>query len=764
MEENEKKEKTGDKRSKKSDAPGTGETREKAPAGKSEAGAIAPDDKKAKKEQALIRREEAERCRARELELRRKAEEEKNRARELELEAVVEEEKHRTREIELKLKEGAEKWRAKELEFRKNIEIETNKVAKLDLEIRREAEKHRTAELKLEKDIEAEKRRAKEFELEAAKQVEEHAERKLEIEKGMEGEKQKARELELEKAKEAEKHVSRRLELENGTEDAKRRNSELEMERAKEAEKHKIKSLEFQRELEAEKHKTRELELVISKETEGRRAKELELEKGLEEERHRVKGLELEIKRISEKNRAEELESQRQLEEEKRKAAESEREMLREAALGRDRARKLEKARESEKRRASRIELKKEREAERHLAAEKKLKKKKEKRPFEAGQKAVLLWETHIRPAARRMAVDLAYLCKALTAIVKVAVAAGFKAMSAAARRTAGAVRRTTAAARGLKEFKPGAISVAGIVIVLALVAVLFMREREPRPMEYAIKETLSRTFIQIESGPNGRRDTDIEGNMKEAVRFARKLDKKFDPDDPDSEVNRLNTEKMLVVSREFFDVVKKAKKMSRITGGVFDITSPGSGMDNLILRLDNSILLRNGISIDLSGIADGAIADNVWDFLKVRKMEDVIVNVGGDIYCGSRKNGGSWFVGLKETGSGEMSAVLALRDRAVATSGEYESVPVDGYPETAVARPDPSGEWVREDVSGVAVIAGSCAEAEALAKAMSGMEKDRAIELADGLEGVEVIIIECVEWETKLSFSKDAEKFIAKK
>lgn len=184
-----------------------------------------------------------------------------------------------------------------------------------------------------------------------------------------------------------------------------------------------------------------------------------------------------------------------------------------------------------------------------------------------------------------------------------------------------------------------------------------------------------------------------------------------------------------------------------------------------MILRLDNSILLRNGVSIDLSGIADGAIADNVRDFLKERKMEDVIVNVGGNIYCGSRKSGGSWLVGLKETGSDEMSVALALGDMAVATSGGYESAPVDGYSApAAVTRPDPSGEWVREDVSGVAVIAGSCAEAEALAKAMSGMGRDKAIELADNLEGVEVIVIECVEWETKVSFSKGAEKFVVKK
>jgi thiamine biosynthesis lipoprotein len=221
----------------------------------------------------------------------------------------------------------------------------------------------------------------------------------------------------------------------------------------------------------------------------------------------------------------------------------------------------------------------------------------------------------------------------------------------------------------------------------------------------------------------------------------------------------------MMVVSREFFDVVKKAKKMNRITDGIFDITSPSAGMDNVILRLDNSILLRNGVSIDISGISDGAIADDVRDFLKTRKMQNVIVNVGGNIYCGSRKDGDPWLVGLKETGSDEMSVVLALGDAAVATGGEYESVPIDEYPATAAGdRPDPSGEWVREDVSGIAVIADSCAEAEALAKAMSGMEKDKAIELADSLEGVEVIVIECVEWETKLSFSKDAEKFIAKR
>ena len=68
------------------------------------------------------------------------------------------------------------------------------------------------------------------------------------------------------------------------------------------------------------------------------------------------------------------------------------------------------------------------------------------------------------------------------------------------------------------------------------------------------------------------------------------------------------------------------------------------------------------------------------------------------------------------------------------------------------------------EKPSSVTVIAPTCAEADALATGMMAMGREKAIALADTLDDIEIIVIERIGSEYKITFSENAESFVKKR
>ena len=114
--------------------------------------------------------------------------------------------------------------------------------------------------------------------------------------------------------------------------------------------------------------------------------------------------------------------------------------------------------------------------------------------------------------------------------------------------------------------------------------------------------------------------------------------------------------------------------------------------------------------------------------FLRAWGIRDAMVNVGGDLYAlGSAPGGDAWRVGIQDPNdAGLLVATLDVRDRAIATSGDYEQFfRYRGVryhhlmdPETAAPR--------RASVHSVTVEAASCMDADAAATTMFGMTSER--------------------------------------
>jgi len=134
-------------------------------------------------------------------------------------------------------------------------------------------------------------------------------------------------------------------------------------------------------------------------------------------------------------------------------------------------------------------------------------------------------------------------------------------------------------------------------------------------------------------------------------------------------------------------------------------------------------------VLLDLGGIAKGYAVDRAVDALRAWGVRDALVNVGGDLYAmGAPPDGEGWRVGIQDAHDvSALAGMLVVRDRAVATSGDYEQ----GFrhrgaryhhlmdPETAAPR--------RTPVHSVTIEAASCIDADAAATAVFGMTSERA-------------------------------------
>jgi thiamine biosynthesis lipoprotein len=170
------------------------------------------------------------------------------------------------------------------------------------------------------------------------------------------------------------------------------------------------------------------------------------------------------------------------------------------------------------------------------------------------------------------------------------------------------------------------------------------------------------------------------------------------------AEINAAAGKAPVKVSDELVDLIDKSLILARKTGGAFDptvgsveavwgdIQREGGGrlpdkeavraalgrVGYQHVRVDAGartvFLPKEGMRLDLGGIAKGYIIDQGMAWLNRQGIETALINAGGDIrVCGSPESPW-WRVGLQDPlERGHLLGVFLLRDGTVATSGTYE-------------------------------------------------------------------------------------------
>ena len=162
----------------------------------------------------------------------------------------------------------------------------------------------------------------------------------------------------------------------------------------------------------------------------------------------------------------------------------------------------------------------------------------------------------------------------------------------------------------------------------------------------------------------------------------------------------------------------------------------------NVIVINDYILIRKHGARITTDAIAKGYIIDQAIRVLKNNGIRSAMVNIGGDLRAmGTKSNNEAWIVALQNPRrKAEHLAIIAVNDRAVATSGDYERYFVAEKQVHHIV--DPCTGLSATSTISATVIANTAMDADALATAVFVMGPERGMNLVESLPEVEALII----------------------
>ena len=172
-------------------------------------------------------------------------------------------------------------------------------------------------------------------------------------------------------------------------------------------------------------------------------------------------------------------------------------------------------------------------------------------------------------------------------------------------------------------------------------------------------------------------------------------------------------------------------------------------------------LLVQFGMQLDLGGIAQGYIGQQVIDFLKEKNITDALVDVSGDIVTiGTPPNANGWTIGINVPGKTDelQKQSLLITNKAVTTSGDvYQYMEHNGKRYSHII--DPKTGYGITSQKNVTVIANDGTTADWLTKACSLLSIRRAKKLAHSLQA-EVLIAEIKKGRLIFSLTKGFGKY----
>ncbi len=168
----------------------------------------------------------------------------------------------------------------------------------------------------------------------------------------------------------------------------------------------------------------------------------------------------------------------------------------------------------------------------------------------------------------------------------------------------------------------------------------------------------------------------------------------------PISDINRRAASEPVVAGEELFHLIERSLDVSVLTRGAFDITYESVGqhydfrrrmrpddetvaeekelIDFRFVNLDPAagtvFFGKDGVRINLGGIAKGYVVERGVDILRLHGATHGIVSAGGDSRLLGDRRGRPWMIGIRDPREdGKVAISLPLADEAISTSGDYE-------------------------------------------------------------------------------------------
>ena len=268
----------------------------------------------------------------------------------------------------------------------------------------------------------------------------------------------------------------------------------------------------------------------------------------------------------------------------------------------------------------------------------------------------------------------------------------------------------------------------------------------------------------------------DAASALEAAVAEIRRIEALFTTFSDTSVTARINAaagDHPVAVPPEVFQLIERSLRISRVTQGAFDISygsldkrfwnfdrtmtalpDPAEARQRVRLINYRNILLdpvagtvflrERGMRIGFGGIGKGYAAERAKAVLLERGIRSGVVNASGDLCAwGTQPGGCPWTVGIAAPETERLPfARFALRDGAVATSGNYEKFVLIGgkrYSHTI----DPRTGYPVGGIKSVTVFCPNAEIADALATPVMVMGIRAGLDLINQLRDVECLIVD---------------------
>ena len=274
--------------------------------------------------------------------------------------------------------------------------------------------------------------------------------------------------------------------------------------------------------------------------------------------------------------------------------------------------------------------------------------------------------------------------------------------------------------------------------------------------------------------------DARAQAAVPAALQELRRIDAAMSPYKPDSEISRVNARaarEPVPVSAEFAGLLERAREISELTGGAFDITFASVGhlysfrdgrrpgpdaihqrlpaVDYRHVQVDGDgptvRFTRPGVRIDLGGIAKGHAVERATAVLRQHGIAHGQVSAGGDTRLLGDRRGRPWVVGIQDPRNPEaLVARIPVVDEAVSTSGDYERY----FDEQGVRYHhilDPGTGDSARAVRSVTVLGPEATATDALSTSVFVLGPERGLALIDGMAGFEAVVVDA---EGRMRFS----------
>lgn len=303
-------------------------------------------------------------------------------------------------------------------------------------------------------------------------------------------------------------------------------------------------------------------------------------------------------------------------------------------------------------------------------------------------------------------------------------------------------------------------LSKSWIMPLLTVVALFFISAcRENPPPLHTLRGQTMGTYWQVSIAEKTVDTAQLQAGIEKTLQA---VNQSMSTYIPDSELMRWNTQTSSApqaISPELRYVIAKALQISAETEGLYDVTvaplvnlwgfgpqkvqaAPTQAAIEEVLsyvgyqrvQLTPAGLAKNHpqTQIDLSSIAKGYGVDKVAEYLQQQKVQNFIIDIGGEVRMQGSRYGQAWRIGVElpqNSAQREIDSVIEVKGRqlSMATSGNYRNfLDLNGVHAVHTINPI-TGQGAQSRLLSVTVLHEDCMIADAYATALMALGDEKA-------------------------------------